>query len=47
MQWFSNNQMKANAVKWYFSTNSNEEPTIYIDNNITKIVTVGNYLVEN
>ena len=34
MQWVSNNHMKANADKWHLLTNSNEESTICIDNNI-------------
>ena len=34
MQWFPNNQMKANADKCHLLTSSNKESTICIDNNI-------------
>ena len=34
MQWFPNNQMKANADKCYVLTSSNKESTICIVNNI-------------
>lgn len=34
MQWFSNNQVKANADKCHLLTNSNKESKICIDNNI-------------
>ena len=36
MQWFLNNQMKANADKCYLLTSSNQESSICIDNKIIK-----------
>ena len=35
-QWLSNKQMKANADKCHFLTNSNEESNVCIDNNIIR-----------
>ena len=40
MQWFSNNQVKTNADKYQLLTSSNEESSIYIDNNILKLLDV-------
>ena len=36
MQWFSNNQMKANADKCHLLTNCNEESNVCIDHRIIK-----------
>lgn len=36
MQWFSNNQMKANADKCHLFTNCNEESSVCIDHRIIK-----------
>ena len=40
MQWFTNNQVKTNADKYQLLTSSNEESSIYIDNNIIKLLDV-------